>query len=144
MNENESNFKSEPNLKKRNHKKSYARHRGRKGSGARGCKGTAVLNDDGEAHSRFAGGDVEVSAGVEEPSRWGDSANSAAFQETSSGFGRTVSGFADRLSELCGWMAKPTGGYGTGIRRSVEGEFKLDDHTRCCVRAFTKRHAVRA
>ncbi len=75
-------------------------HRGRKRSGARGCKGTAVFNDGVDPHSGLADADDEVSAAVDEPSTGAVSANSAAFEERSSWFGRTVSDFAARLSDL--------------------------------------------
>ncbi len=81
-------------MKKRNHKKSNATHRGRKGSGAKECKGTAVFNDEVDTHSALADADDEVSAAVDEPSIGAVSADSAAFDERSSWFGRTVSDFA--------------------------------------------------
>jgi len=68
-------------LKRRHHKKSNVRHRGRKGSGASGCKGAAAVKVEVELDGGLAGACDAVSAAIEERSTGALASNATAFEQ---------------------------------------------------------------
>ena len=79
MKENE--FQIRLNLKRRHHKKSNVRHRGHKGSGARGSEGRAAFKFVVELEAGLAGVCDAGSAATEERSTGELTSNTTAFEQ---------------------------------------------------------------